>query len=109
MPITWQPPAMLLSGLDLPGSDPDHIDVPRLHQLVRQHKHPVQHAARVLDTSISAVRYVLDEHPAPAAEVTERSARSTVQIRQRARREVPKDVLARLYLENATHSRRSPI
>ncbi|WP_217131144.1 TniQ family protein [Streptomyces sp. AC558_RSS880] len=98
-PITWQPPATLLSGLDLPGSDPDHIDVPRLHQLVRQHKRPVQHAARVLDTSIAAIRYVLDEHPAPAAEETERSARSTVQIRQRARREIPKDVLTRLYLD----------
>lgn len=53
----------------------------------------------MLDTSIAAIRCVLDEQPAPSAELTERSARSTVQIRQRARREIPKDVLARLYLD----------
>lgn len=30
-PVTWQPPTALLSGLSLPGPDPAHIDLPRLH------------------------------------------------------------------------------
>jgi hypothetical protein len=44
-PVTWQPPASLLAGLDLPGPDPSLIDVTRLHDLVRARAHPVQHAA----------------------------------------------------------------
>ncbi|WP_327368619.1 TniQ family protein [Streptomyces sp. NBC_01217] len=97
-PVTWHPPATLLSGLELPGPDPAHIDVSRLHRLVRQHKNPVQYAADVLGTSIEAVRHILDERPAP-----EPPPKSTVRpmprIRMRARQEVPPDTFSRLYLD----------
>ncbi|MEU1423618.1 TniQ family protein [Kitasatospora sp. NPDC005751] len=97
-PVTWQPPTSLLDGLDLPGPDPARIEVPRLHQLIRQRKNPVQYAARALDTSVEAIRYVLDEHPAPAPLPTRSVARATGATRHRARQEVPKETFVRLYL-----------
>ncbi|WP_254407189.1 TniQ family protein [Streptomyces sp. GMY02] len=98
-PVTWQPPLTLLTGLDLPGPDPGQIDVPRLHQLIRNRQNPVQHAAETFDTSVEAIRLVLDEQPAPALPANEIVARATGRISFRARQEMPKEVLCRLYLE----------
>ncbi|MFE5673718.1 LysR family transcriptional regulator [Streptomyces erythrochromogenes] len=98
-PVTWQPPATLLAVLSLPGPDPAHIDLPRLHQLVRERQHPVQHAAQVLGTTVEAIRHVLDEHPAPAAPLTKSTARATGRIRQQARQAIPAERFTRLYLD----------
>ncbi|WP_432064138.1 helix-turn-helix domain-containing protein [Streptomyces sp. C10-9-1] len=97
-PVTWQPPATLLARLSLPGPDPAHVDLPRLHQLVRERQHPVQHAAQVLGTTVEAIRHVLDEHPAPAPPLTKSTARATGRIRQQARQAIPSE-LTRLYLD----------
>ncbi|MCX5377175.1 TniQ family protein [Streptomyces sp. NBC_00091] len=98
-PVTWQPPLTLLTGIDVPGPDPDQIDVRRLHRLVRQRKNPVQHAAEVFSTSVEAIRLVLDEQPAPARPPTKTAARATGHIRLKARQEVPKETFTRLYLD----------
>ncbi|MFG2329837.1 hypothetical protein ACGFMM_09430 [Streptomyces sp. NPDC048604] len=98
-PVTWQPPATLLAGLSLPGPDPARVDLPRLHQLVRERQHPVQHAAQVLGTTVEAVRHVLDEHPAPAPPLTKNAARATGRIRQQARQAIPAQGFTRLYLD----------
>lgn len=97
-PVTWQPPTTLLAGLSLPGPDPAHIDLPRLHQLVRERQHPVQHAAEVLGTTVEAIRHVLDEHPAPALPLTKNTARATGRIRQQARQTIPAERFTQLYL-----------
>ncbi|WP_326611417.1 TniQ family protein [Streptomyces scopuliridis] len=98
-PVTWQPPTTLLAGLSLPGPDPAHIALPRLHQLVRERQHPVQHAAQVLGTTVEAIRHVLDEHPAPAPPLTKNAARAIGRIRQQARLTVPEERFTQLYLE----------
>ncbi len=98
-PVTWQPPTTLLDGLNLPGSDPDRIDIPHLHQLIRQHQTTVQHAARSLGTTIEVVRLVLDEHPAPALPPTEAVARATGMVSHKLRRHLPKQTFVRLYLD----------
>ncbi|MEV7865361.1 TniQ family protein [Streptomyces sp. NPDC088124] len=98
-PVTWQPPATLLAGLSLPGPDPAQVDLPRLHQLVRERRHPVQHAAQVLGTTVEAIRHVLDEDPAPAPPLTKNTARATGRIRQRARQAIPAERFTQLYLE----------
>ncbi|MFJ7591510.1 TniQ family protein [Streptomyces sp. NPDC097617] len=97
-PVTWQPAAALADGLVLPGPDPAHIDIARLHQLVRQRKHPAQHVAQILGTNIDAIRHVLDEHPAPAPPLTRNVARATGRIRQQARESLPKEHFTQLYL-----------
>ncbi|MFF3860446.1 LysR family transcriptional regulator [Streptomyces sp. NPDC002209] len=98
-PVTWQPPTALHNELCLPGADPDRIDISHLHRMVRQRENPVQHAAEILGSSVEAVRHVLDEHPAPAALPTLSSARATGRVRSRARSEIPRERLARLYLD----------
>ncbi|MET9929256.1 MULTISPECIES: hypothetical protein [unclassified Streptomyces] len=98
-PLNWQPPATLLGGLSLPGPDPARVDLPRLHQLVRERQHPVQHTAQVLGTTVEAIRHVLDEHPAPAPPLTKSAARATGRIRRQARQAIPAECFTRLYLD----------
>ncbi|MEU8830249.1 TniQ family protein [Streptomyces sp900116325] len=98
-PVTWQPPTTLLDGLNLPGPEPARIDIPHLHQLIRQQGTTVNQAAEAFGTSIEAIRLVLDEHPAPAPPPTEAVARATGGIRHQARQKLPKKTFARLYLD----------
>ncbi|MCH0557005.1 TniQ family protein [Streptomyces sp. MUM 16J] len=98
-PVTWQPPTALLAGLSLPGPDPAHIDLPHLHQIVRERHHPVQHAAQVLGATVEAIRHVLDEHPAPAPQPTKNTARATGRIRHQARQVIPAERFTQLYLD----------
>ncbi|MFZ3595748.1 TniQ family protein [Streptomyces sp. BH104] len=98
-PVTWQPPTTLLAGLSLPGPDPAHIDLPRLHQIVRARKHPVRHAAQVLGTTVDAIRHVLDEHPAPAPPLTKNTSRATGRIRHQARQAIPAERFSQLYVD----------
>jgi hypothetical protein len=96
-PVVWRPPAHLLDGLDLPGPDPTSIDIPHLHCLIRQGKHPVRRTAQTLGTSIPVVRGLLEENPAPAAAMTEAAARSTGRVRHAARQRLPRSDFVRLY------------
>ena len=98
-PLAWHPPLSLLSDLDLPGPDPSLIDVARLHELVRDRANSVQHAAKVLGATVDAVRVILDEHPAPAASLTEAQARATGQVRHAARQALTEKEFRRRYID----------
>jgi DNA-binding transcriptional LysR family regulator len=98
-PVTWHPPLSLLNDLDLPGPDLSLIDVTRLHELVRERAHPVQHAAEVLDTTVEAVRLVLDERPAPTAPLTATQARATGRVRHAARQVLSEKEFRRRYVD----------
>ena len=98
-PLSWHPPLSLLGDLDLPGPDPSLIDVERLHELVRERANSIQHAAKVLDVTVDAVRVILDEHPAPAASLTEAQARATGQIRHAARQALTEKEFRRRYID----------
>ena len=93
-PVIWHPPVSLMDGLVLPGADPDRVDVHLLHGLVRQRKNPARYAAGVLGASVEAVRYLLDQHPAPIPQPV-----STGRVLQRAMETLPRTELARLYLD----------
>lgn len=88
-----------MNGLNLPGSDPDSVDIYLLHELVRQREHPAQHIATALGTSLEAVRHLLDQHPAPAIPATKAQARAAGRAFKKAMEELPKAELARLYLD----------
>jgi hypothetical protein len=98
-PVTWNPPASLLDGLDLPGPDPDVIDIARMHALVRADSSTVQNAAEILETTIDAVRLVLDEHPAPAAPLTESQARAAGRVRHAARQTLTETEFRHRYVD----------
>ena len=64
-PIVWHPPKGLLDGLDLPAPDPDAINPTELHRVMAVHGIKLGAAAHRLSTSLDAVRYLLETHPAP--------------------------------------------
>ncbi|MFV8160552.1 TniQ family protein [Mycobacterium sp. 134] len=64
-PVTWHPPKEVLDGLDLPGPDPAVVDIARLHQVIAADRVKLGAAAQRLNTSLDAVRYLLETHPVP--------------------------------------------
>ncbi|MFC0115662.1 LysR family transcriptional regulator [Kibdelosporangium aridum] len=87
-PVTWQPPLELLSDLDLPGPNPDSIDIRQLHQLIRRHNNnTLSQCAEQLGTTIDVVRHLLERQPAPP----------TAQPRTLARTALSKHDLVDLY------------
>jgi hypothetical protein len=71
-PVTWQPPPELVSDLDLPSDDPDHVDIKALHELLRQQQRiSLSHAAEFLGTSIDSSATC--SNPSPARQPHTRS------------------------------------
>lgn len=93
-PLTWQPPASLLDGLDLPGPDPHQIDLPRLHHLVRIDQISIPTAARHIGVTTAAAHALLLDHPAPP-----RPRFTPPPDRRPAKQLLPPEVLARLHLD----------
>jgi len=89
-PVHWHPPLSLLTGLDLPGADPSHIDIALLHRLIRDENQGLRKSAERLGTTIDAVRLVLETEPAPRAQ-------ASVRPLDAARATINKDDLANLY------------
>ncbi|MGL6236435.1 MAG: hypothetical protein ACRC20_13940 [Segniliparus sp.] len=99
-PVTWHPPDGLFDGLDLPGPDPYAIEPPRLHKLIREERMSLGLAASGLGTTIHAVRYMLEERPAPALFLTEHEARANGVQYMNARSQFSPSMLKKLYLDN---------
>ncbi|KAF0964837.1 hypothetical protein [Rhodococcus sp. T7] len=66
-PVYWHPPRDLLDGLDLPGPDPNSVDLAALHDLTRRDHTALSEIARQLDTTLDVIRHLLVNHPAPAS------------------------------------------
>jgi AraC-like DNA-binding protein len=64
-PVTWSPPAELMTGNDLPGVDLSQCHAGTVHHLLRDEHLSLRHIAGKLGTSIDAVRCTLTEQPAP--------------------------------------------
>ncbi|PEG33267.1 hypothetical protein CQY20_31740 [Mycolicibacterium agri] len=64
-PAMWYPPTDLLDGLDLPGPNPDAVDVTDMHSLTTVAGNTLGATAIRLGTSLDTVRYLLELHPAP--------------------------------------------
>lgn len=95
-PLTWQPPTNIIKGLDLPGCDLGDIDLGILHRLIRGESLTTAQSARRLGVSHDAVRFVLQEQPAPPKRSAMWERGATI---RRARALLPRDTFARLYLE----------
>jgi hypothetical protein len=66
-PVAWHPPLHLLDELDLPGPDPGAVDLAALHDLTRHEHTSLSEIARQLGTTLDVIRYLLENHPAPAS------------------------------------------
>ncbi len=65
-PPDWQPPSMILDGLDLPGADLASLDLNAIHKLARTDGTSAATIARRLGTTSDAIQALLLHHPAPA-------------------------------------------
>lgn len=97
-PPTWEPPARLLDGLCLPGSDPAAVDLAALYRVMAGKRINLGAAAARLGTDRDTIRYLLDKHPAPL----EDPAPGTTCVRHnhayaKARQALPRGRLVELY------------
>jgi len=97
-PVTWHPPTHLLHGLDLPGCDPESIDISLLHQLIRRERHRLTAAAERLNVTLDDVRHALERHPAPGATQPPRRRTGPRPFAYRtAKSALPREKLVELY------------
>ncbi|WP_327408267.1 LysR family transcriptional regulator [Streptomyces sp. NBC_01281] len=95
-PLAWQPPGHLLREMDLPGSDPDEVDVLRLHDLLRGERPSIRSTAEKLGVSQKIVQYILLEHPVPPEEGRQYTKEDAFYF---VRRSLTAEELSRLYLD----------
>lgn len=100
-PATWHPPPDLLHDLDLPGRDPETVDISVLHQLIRQDRHRLTAAAERLNVTLDDVRHALERHPASAViEPSRRRGGATPFAYRSAKSALPREKLVKLYHED---------
>ena len=97
-PLTWSPPPGCCAGLDLPGPEPDDIDLDAVGRLIITRKLPVADAAAQLGTTAGHVRLALDRVPRPARQWGRSAAPLTWQRRQHARGILTREFFDREYI-----------
>ncbi|MFF1649875.1 hypothetical protein [Streptomyces sp. NPDC058240] len=97
-PPSWQPPTDIIRDLELPGCDLRDIDLDLLHRLIRDEFLTTAQAARRLGVSHDAVRFVLQEQPAPPGERKSAKWERGATLR-RARVALPRDKFAGFFLD----------
>ena len=105
-PLTWAPPPGCCAGLDLPGPEPDDIDLDAAGHLIIAGKLPVAEAAARLGTSTGHVRLALDRVPRPARQWGRSAAPLTWQRRQHARGILTREFFDREYIAAGKNLRR---
>ena len=97
-PLTWAPPPGCCAGLDLPGTEPDDIDLDAVRRLIITGGFPVADAAARLGTTTGHVRLALDRVPRPARQWGRSAAPPTWQRRQQARTVLTREFFDREYI-----------
>jgi Bacterial regulatory helix-turn-helix protein, lysR family len=99
-PLTWSPPAASVTGLTLPGRDPDDVDLDALHRLVTVDHVKLPTAARQLDISIDHARYALLRIHRPPAPLAANSPTAGRRLRDRASTLLTRDFFQREYVRD---------
>jgi DNA-binding transcriptional ArsR family regulator len=97
-PLTWQPPPDCCAHLNLPGPDPDDIDLDAVRFLIITEKLPIADAAARLGTSREHVRLALERVPRPARQWGKAAAPVVWQWQQRARSILTREFFEREYI-----------
>jgi hypothetical protein len=104
-PLTWQPPPGCCQDLQLPGRDPDDIDLEAVHQLVVVDRLPLGAAARRLDTTIDHIRLTLERIPQTSHRWGANTPPMAWQRRQHAQGLLTRDFFEREYIAAGKHLR----
>jgi DNA-binding transcriptional ArsR family regulator len=97
-PLTWSPPPGCCAHLNLPGPEPDDIDLDAASRLIITGGLPIADAAERLGTSTGHVRLALDHLPRPARQWGRSAAPVVWQRRQRARAVLTREFFEREYV-----------
>jgi TniQ/Bacterial regulatory helix-turn-helix protein, lysR family len=97
-PLTWEPPADCCQDLELPGRDPDDIDLDAVHQLVVVDRLPPGAAASKLDTTIDHIRLALERLPQTPQRWAANTPPMAWQRRQHAQHLLTRQFFEREYL-----------
>jgi DNA-binding transcriptional ArsR family regulator len=104
-PLTWSPPPGCCAGLDLPGPEPDDIDLDAAGRLIITQMLPVAEAAAQLGTTSGHLRLALDRVPRPARQWGRSAAPPTWQRRQHARSILTREFFERHYIQGGKNLR----
>ena len=104
-PLTWSPPPGCCAGLDLPGPEPDDIDLDAVGYLIITGGLPIAEAAARLGTTGGHVQLALDRVPRPARQWGRSAAPLTWQRRQHARGILTREFFDREYITAAKNLR----
>ena len=97
-PLTWAPPPDCCAGVDLPGPEPDDIDLAAAGHLIITDRLPVAGTAARLGTSTGHVRLALERIPRPARQWGRSAAPLVWQRQQRARGILTREFFEREYI-----------
>jgi DNA-binding transcriptional ArsR family regulator len=97
-PLTWAPPPGCCAHLNLPGPEPDDIDLDAAGHLIITGRLPVADAAAQLGTTTSHVRLALEHIPRPARQWGRSAAPPTWQRQQHARAILTRAFFEREYI-----------
>lgn len=94
-PPFWSPGTDLFEDLEMPGPNPDRVDIARMRHLLAGSERPLGHTARRLHTTLDVLRYLGERNPAPPPAGDNRAGR----IRLRAKATLPREEFIRLYCD----------
>jgi hypothetical protein len=100
-PPFWSPPTGILTGLQLPGPDPDNVDIAAMQRLLDSTDLSGSRIAKRLSTTLPVVRHLSERDAAaspPRADLTQR--RRPITALQRARSALAPEDLANLYWQD---------
>ena len=97
-PLTWAPPPGCCARLNLPGPEPDDIDLDAVGHLIITGRLPVTDAAARLGTTTGHVRLALEHIPRPARQWGRSAAPPTWQRQQHARAILTREFFEREYI-----------
>jgi AraC-like DNA-binding protein len=102
-PPFWSPPATVLSGLQLPGPNPDNVDTATMQRLLGDSCWSGSRIAKQLSTTLPVVRHLCERNatqPSPGAEPAGSRRTSSARALQKARTALAPEYLAKLYCQD---------
>jgi hypothetical protein len=102
-PVTWSPPADCVADLDLPGRDPDDIDLTTVDHLLHVERLNRTAVARRLGVSVEHIRYAQHQLHRPPAALASNSPILARQIRERAAALLTAEFFQREHVDGGTN------
>ncbi|MEU6922809.1 hypothetical protein [Streptomyces sp. NPDC046631] len=98
-PLTWEPPQECADGLDLPGRHLDDIDLEEVRRIVITEQQAPREAARELDTTLTHVRFALEQVSREPHEWGKSSSLGSWRLHQQAKKVLTTAFLQREYID----------